>query len=71
MRSDAPDDAAALLEQCVESSEPDSYFHEELAENYALLGRSADAREQAKLALSLLGDGESERASRLDRLARS
>ena len=55
----------------MENSEPDSYFHEELAENYALLGRSADAREQAKVALSLLGDGEAERTSWLDRLARS
>jgi len=66
-----PDGAAALLEQCTENGEPDSYFHEELAENYALLGRSADARQQAKVALSLLGDGEAERASRLRMLARS
>jgi tetratricopeptide (TPR) repeat protein len=33
---------------------PDGWFHEELAETYAALGRDDDAREQARLALALL-----------------
>ena len=52
---------------------PDGWFHEELAETYAALGRGDDAREQARLALPLLEaddpsfDGE--RAERLRSLA--
>ena len=34
------DEAAPLLEQCIASSEPDFYFHEELAEIYKELGRT-------------------------------
>jgi tetratricopeptide (TPR) repeat protein len=68
-----PDEASALLERCIESSPGDSYFHEELAESYAVLGRTDDARAQAELALALLGDQDrdSERASRLGELARA
>ena len=66
-----PDEAAALLELCFASSPGDSFFHEELAEDYALLGRNDEAAAQAKLALELLEEGETERASRLGELARS
>jgi hypothetical protein len=33
---------------------PDGWFHEELAEGYAAVGRDADAAEQAKAAIPLL-----------------
>lgn len=53
-----PAEAAELLEQAVAWAEgegkPDGWFHEELAEDYAALGRTADAGVQAKLALRLL-----------------
>jgi tetratricopeptide (TPR) repeat protein len=45
-----PGEAAELLERCIENSEPDPYFHEELSEIYAALGRHDAAREQAELA---------------------
>jgi tetratricopeptide (TPR) repeat protein len=66
-----PDEAAALLERCDASSPGDSFFHEELAEDYALLGRNDEAAAQAKLALAFLEEGETERASRLGELARA
>jgi tetratricopeptide (TPR) repeat protein len=47
------DEAAPLLEQCITNSEPDFYFHEELAEIYSALGRSEDAERQAELAARL------------------
>jgi tetratricopeptide (TPR) repeat protein len=61
------EEAARLLEQCVANSGPDAYFHEELAEAYAELGRSDEASEQAKLALALLAPDD-ERATRLREL---
>jgi tetratricopeptide (TPR) repeat protein len=74
-----PDDAAALLERAVAwakaSGAPDGWFHEELAECYAVLGRDEDAREQARLALPLLERddpslaGDADRANRLRLLA--
>jgi tetratricopeptide (TPR) repeat protein len=69
-----PAEAAALLEQAVAWAkgvgEPDAWFHEELAEDFAALGCEPEAREQAKLALALLEpDGEVERAARLRELA--
>jgi tetratricopeptide (TPR) repeat protein len=74
-----PADAAAMLEQAVawarSEGRPDGWFHEELAEDYAALGREAEAREQAKLALPLLREAdpsfeaETERVARLRRLA--
>jgi tetratricopeptide (TPR) repeat protein len=74
-----PADAAAMLEQAVSwarsEGSPDGWFHEELAEDYAAVGREAEAREQAKLALPLLreADGsfesDAERVARLRRLA--
>jgi tetratricopeptide (TPR) repeat protein len=70
-----PAEAAAHLEQAVAWSEtagrPDGWFHEELAEDYAALGRHDEAREQARLALPLLEaddpsfTADPERASRL------
>jgi tetratricopeptide (TPR) repeat protein len=65
-------EAAPLLEQAVGWSEaaarPDSYFHEELAEDYVALGRYGEAREQAQKALRLL-ESDDERAERLRLLA--
>jgi tetratricopeptide (TPR) repeat protein len=53
-----PAQAAAALEQAVGWTEandrPDGWFHEELAEDYAALGRAEEARQQARLALELL-----------------
>jgi len=64
------DEAAAALEQCVawaaEAGVKDGYFHEELAEDYAALGRDADAREQARRALELASDDDD--PSRIGRL---
>jgi tetratricopeptide (TPR) repeat protein len=70
-----PAEAALLLEQAIAwtetAGEPDGWFHEELALAYAALGREAEAREQARLALALLPDadpsfeGGAERAARL------
>jgi tetratricopeptide (TPR) repeat protein len=55
---DRADEALPLLERAVAWTEaagqPDGYFHEELAECYAALGREDDAREHAALARSLL-----------------
>ena len=66
------DEAAALLEQCVawaiKAGIDDDYFYEELAEDYAALGRDADAREQARHALALIAEDD-ERAARLRLLA--
>lgn len=74
-----PQEAVPLLEQAVAWAEadgkPDGWFHEELAESYAALGRSEDAAEQARRALALLPDADpsfgddAERAARLRRLA--
>jgi tetratricopeptide (TPR) repeat protein len=68
------DEAAAILEQCVgwaaEAGVQDDYFHEELAEDYAALGRHSDAREQAERALALSSeDDEPARIARLRELA--
>ena len=52
------DEAIPLLEQAVAWAEaegaPDGWFHEELAEEYAAVGRDDDARRQANLAAPLL-----------------
>jgi hypothetical protein len=69
-----PDEAAAALEQCVawaaEAGIEDGYFHEELAEDYAALGRDADAQEQARRALALAsGEDDPARVARLRELA--
>ena len=66
------DEAAALLERAVAWAEqagaPDRWFHEELAEDYAALGRVDEAREQARLAISLL-EPDDPREARLRELA--
>ena len=74
-----PAEAAPLLEHAVAwadgEGKPDSWFHEELAECYAALGRPLEAGEQARRALALLPDADStfepggERATRLRELA--
>jgi tetratricopeptide (TPR) repeat protein len=74
-----PAEAAGMLEQAIAwaaaAGAPDGWFHEELAEDYAALGRDDEAREQARLALPLLESadpdfaGDAERATRLCRLA--
>jgi Tetratricopeptide repeat len=67
------DEAAAALEACVswaaEAGVEDAYFHEELAEDYAALGRDDDAREQARRALELVSADEPSRLARLRELA--
>jgi tetratricopeptide (TPR) repeat protein len=76
---DRPAEAVPLLEQAARSAahrdQPDGWFHEELAEDYAALGRDDEAREQAERALPLLTDADasfpgSEREERLRSLAR-
>jgi tetratricopeptide (TPR) repeat protein len=71
------DEGVLLLEQGAgwarERGRPDGWFHEELAESYAALGRDDEAREQAGLALPLLEADdpafEGERAERLRSLS--
>jgi tetratricopeptide (TPR) repeat protein len=68
------DEAAEALEQCVawaaEAGVEDDYFHEELAEDYAALGKSAEAAEQARRALALISEAdEPTRVARLRELA--
>lgn len=57
------------------TGKPDGWFHEELAEDYAALGRAEDARRHARLAIPLLeaadGSFEGARAERLAALAGS
>lgn len=74
-----PQEAAALLEHAVawsrQAGKPDGWFHEELAAAYESIGRGADAREHARLAIPLLREADPsfgrdpERAGRLRRLA--
>ena len=74
-----PDEAIPLLEQAVAWAEgagyPDGWYHEELAEEYAAVGRLDDAREQARQAIPLLKADDpsfaddSERRARLEALA--
>jgi tetratricopeptide (TPR) repeat protein len=68
------EDAVPLLEQAVAWAEcegaPDGWFHEELALEYAEVGRDADAGEQARLALPLLREADPSLAENADREAR-
>jgi tetratricopeptide (TPR) repeat protein len=76
-----PAEAAALLEMSVAWAQaegnPDGWFHEELAESYAALGRSDESAEHARRALAILPDADpsfgrdSERGKRLRDLAAS
>ena len=70
------DEAIPLLEGAVtwatESGAPDGWFHEELAEEYAAVGRADEAREQARVAIPLLERDDPSfpgRRGRLDELA--
>lgn len=69
-----PAEAASMLEEAVAwataSGTPDGWFHEELAEDYAALGRRSEAREQARLALPLLLSSDPAFASDPSRLGR-
>lgn len=69
-----PEEAAAALERCVAWADTegveDGSFHEELAEDYAALGRVAEAQEQARRALALAdADDDPARIERLRALA--
>ena len=67
-------EAVPLLERAVAWAQregaPDGWFHEELAEEYAALGRANDAREQARLAVPLLLEADPSFAEDGDRAAR-
>ena len=68
-----PAEAAAAAERAVAWSvaagRGDPYFHEELAEDYAALGRQHEAAEHARRALELFGAGASpEQRARLEEL---
>ena len=69
------EEGATALEQCVawadEAGVDDGYFHEELAEGYAVLGRRDDARDHARRALELASDDDPPRLARLAELADS
>jgi tetratricopeptide (TPR) repeat protein len=71
---DRPAEAAAQSEQAVrwaeENDKRDGWFHEELGEDYAALGRDEDAADQARLALQLLREQDPSLAEDPDRLAR-
>ena len=74
-----PSEASRLLERAVARAEevgaPDGWFHEELALEYADVGRADAARGQARLALPLLLEADpsfaddAERSARLRELA--
>ncbi len=69
-----PAEAAELMCRAVawarDAGVPDGWFHEELAEDYAALGRSAEAAEQAGIALGLLDANRApDRVDRLRQLA--
>ncbi len=69
-----PGEAVPLLEGSVAwadtAGQPDGWFHEELAEGYAALGRDAEAGVQARLAQPLLTDADPAFAKDPERLAR-
>lgn len=68
------DEAIPLLEQSVfwadSAGDPDGWFHEELAEEYAAVGRDHEAREQARLAVALLESADPSFATDADRSSR-
>ena len=62
--------AFELRQRAADAGVEDGYFHEELAEDYAALGRDAEAREHARRALELADDDDdSSRVRRLRELA--
>ena len=68
------DDAIPLLERAVAWAEacnaPDGWFHEELAEEYAAIGRPDEARGHARLAIPLLETADPSFAEDAERAAR-
>ena len=63
-------DARAVRRWAGSDGVEDDYFHEELAEDYAALGRHDEAREQARRALALIPeDDDATRIARLRELA--
>ena len=69
-----PAEAAGQVERAVawslRSGHTDPYFHEELAEDYAALGRAPEAAEQARQALELFGtDATPAQRARLEELS--
>jgi tetratricopeptide (TPR) repeat protein len=68
------EEAIPLLEQAVawteKESSPDGWFHEELAEEYAAVGRDENARAQAALAIPLLQRDDPSFPDDADRVAR-
>jgi tetratricopeptide (TPR) repeat protein len=67
-------EAIPMLETAVAwadgESAPDGWFHEELAEEYAAVGRDAEAAEQAKAAIPLLERDDPDFANDADRVTR-
>ena len=67
-------EAIPLLERAVawtqQSGAGDGWFHEELAEEYAAVGRADDAREQARRAIPLLEAADPSFAEDAERLLR-
>jgi tetratricopeptide (TPR) repeat protein len=68
------DEAIPMLETAVAwadgESAPDGWFHEELAEEYAAVGRDAEAAEEAKAAIPLLERDDPDFANDADRVTR-
>ena len=68
------DDAIPLLQQAttwaIDNGAPDGWFHEELAEEYAAVGRRDEAHEHARLALPLLLEADPSFAEDVKRSAR-
>jgi tetratricopeptide (TPR) repeat protein len=73
--AEAAGQAARAVAWADGTGKPDGWFHEELAEDYAALGRAEDARLHARLAIPLLEASDrsfdGERAERLAALAAS
>ena len=71
---DRANEAIPLLELAVAwaggEGTPDGWYHEELAEEYAAVGREQDAREQARLAIPLLLDADPSFVDDAERTAR-
>lgn len=71
---DRPAEAIPLLEQAIawadDTGAPDGWFHEELAEEYAAIGRKDEAKAQAHLAIPLLEADDPSFTAHGERLAR-
>jgi tetratricopeptide (TPR) repeat protein len=68
--AEAADRAERAVAWSLRSGHDDPYFHLELAEDYAALGRAADAAAQARRALEVFGaDATADQRERLDELS--